>query len=63
MIPAILTCVFVIYLYQSLNHPEKVSEAAASGTQPSVSDLNGRLDALQTRIQTLIDHNQRGTQS
>lgn len=54
MIPAILSCVFVIYLYQSLNaDPAKQVEQAEGGDplrelSDRVAKLNDRLSKLKT---------------
>lgn len=55
MIAALATCVFVYWLYKSLNTDSvEVPDDAVSGAV-STADLTGRLHALQTRLQTLID--------
>jgi hypothetical protein len=56
MIPAILTCVYVIYLYHSLNQ-----EAAAEDGRPNASRTDGedpsqlaqRLAAIEQRLSSL----------
>lgn len=63
MIPAILSVVFVVYLYQSLNGAPDApvgttGEALGSGDQ---SDLAARLSSLQSRIERLAEQgNQKG---
>lgn len=59
MIPAILTCVFVLYLYHSLNAPKNDgSTARAPGT--SASDLARRLEELEHRLQALASNKTSG---
>ncbi|MCC9643621.1 hypothetical protein LOC71_15150 [Rhodopirellula sp. JC740] len=49
MIPALLSCVFVIYLYRSLNAPE----TPIGHEERSADDLNQRLSHLQSRMEKL----------
>ncbi len=35
MIPAILSCIFVIYLYQTLNHADNATDPVSNPNQPS----------------------------
>jgi len=58
MIPALLSAVFVIYLYHELNQGE--SSEGSSGTTPAgdaddVAALTARVAALRERLQRLID--------
>ncbi len=56
MIPAILSCVFVIYLYQTLNQSPSSENAASVNTGGSALDGNAllkRLRLLQDRIEKL----------
>ncbi|QDT02467.1 hypothetical protein K227x_08440 [Rubripirellula lacrimiformis] len=66
MIAALATCFFVVYLYRSLNPSDPVApDAAANGTSqdPPSQDLSGRLDALELRLQSLVDQAKEGSQS
>ena len=52
MIPAILSCVFVIYLYQSLNaDPAKQVEQA--GDKDPLRELSNRVASLNERLSKL----------
>ncbi len=54
MIPALLSCVFVLYLYRTLNSPgagELAGDDSRSAT--NVAGLESRLDALESRIERL----------
>lgn len=51
MIPALLSCVFVIYLYRTLNTPE----TPTGHDERSTDDLNQRLSHLQSRIEILVN--------
>ena len=56
MIPAILSCVFVIYLYQTLNQSPSAQNAGEAGVDISIQDgdmLLKRLRLLQDRIEKL----------
>ncbi len=55
MIPAILSCVFVVYLYCSLNQVPKSASALDehSGSQLELSELATRLQSLQSRLAKL----------
>ncbi len=50
MIPAILSCVYVIYLYKTLNEPSSSSVADSSDVS---STLDDRLKSLSDRIAAL----------
>lgn len=50
MIPAILSCVYVIYLYRMLNDKEPPT---SSGT--TLQSLNAQVDALQARLNSLLE--------
>lgn len=61
MIPAVLSCIFVLFLYRTLNEPAQ--EASNSQTSTSVNEaaeLTNRLDALQQRVERLAESRQRG---
>jgi hypothetical protein len=51
MIPAILSCIFVLYLYRTLNAPD-----APSAADVGEGDLVNRLDDLQRRLDRLAIH-------
>lgn len=55
MIPAILSAVFVIYLYKTLNQTSASDTAATSATSDNdnVQTIATRLSALQARIEQL----------
>lgn len=55
MIPAILSCIFVIYLYRTLN--EKAVPEASESSGPTLRSLNAKVDALQTRLSHLVETN------
>ncbi len=56
MIPAILSCVFVAYLYYSLNLPSSQATASASTVNNANSNSpSERLDALEMRLQQLLE--------
>ena len=56
MIPAILSCVFVAYLYYSLNLPNSQATASASTSNNANSNSpSERLDALEMRLQQLLE--------
>ena len=56
MIPAILSCVFVAYLYHSLNLPSSQATASASTANSANSNSpSERLDALEMRLQQLLE--------
>ncbi len=60
MIPAILSVVFVIYLYQSLKASPANSVSGATGVSSDApeSELVARLKSLQSRIEQLAVRNQ-----
>jgi hypothetical protein len=65
MIPAILSCVFVIYLYQSLKvtpaDKGKSTTPSSEGIDPDsqrVATLTSRLSELESRIE-MIDSNRK----
>ncbi len=62
MIPAILSCIFVVYLYHTLNEsphsPESFVENDASNL--SLEELTERLRILQSRIEQLDAHHNNG---
>jgi hypothetical protein len=63
LIPAILSCVFVIYLYQSLNknHQGPMSSSHASATaSDAVRSMIDRLEAMQQRLDSLSSQNKKG---
>jgi hypothetical protein len=55
MIPAILSSIFVLFLYWKLNATEATSDGSGSDPMRSLRDeiasLNARLDALQAKLQ------------
>ncbi|MEZ6035519.1 MAG: hypothetical protein R3C17_20680 [Planctomycetaceae bacterium] len=55
MIPAILSAVFVIYLYKTLSQPSASDTAASFATSDdgNVQAIAARLSALQARIDRL----------
>ena len=56
MIPAILSCVFVIYLYQTLNQSSSAQNAGDASVDISIQDgdmLLKQLRLLQDRIEKL----------
>lgn len=63
MIPALLSCVFVIYLYRSLNHPPSAADAPASGEAAidsagpadELAGLSRRITALENRLNQLAE--------
>lgn len=59
MIPAILSVVFVVYLYQSLKETSEVAEERVAGdsTDLSPDDLIAKLQSLQSRCEQLVDGN------
>lgn len=64
MIPAILSCLFVIYMYRTLNCSE--SEPSSSSGEPSpdassISELIDRLSGLHKRLDALSRNDQRGS--
>ena len=63
MIPAILSVVFVIYLYQSLKETPESAVNAATGvsSDPYANELVARLKSLQSRVEQLAnDANNKG---
>ena len=56
MIPAILTCVFVVYLYRKLNG-DPVSIDPNSNLPNELTALANRLPALESRLRQLADNN------
>ncbi|TWU58569.1 hypothetical protein Poly51_13480 [Rubripirellula tenax] len=48
MIPAILSCVYVIYLYRTLNAPasEHTTDAQSESLSDRVSRIQSRIDSL-----------------
>ncbi len=60
MIPAILSVVFVIYLYQSLKQdPElTVDRAVGNSSDAPADELAARLRSLQSRVEYLANENQ-----
>lgn len=61
MIPAILSCVFVIYLYRSLNAPE--ATPAEPDAMADNDDLARRIISLQERIARLDSKPSQGESS
>ena len=52
MIPAILSCVFVLYLYRTLNPPDAESDGLLQ------SDPTARLNEIQNRLDRLVSKSQ-----
>lgn len=61
MIPAILSCVFVIYLYQSLNADASKKAVGSVGAVP-LQDLSDRVAELNERLHKLKTKSLRGKQ-
>ena len=64
MIPAILSCVFVIYLYHSLNGDSQKSNRSiepASNSKDPLQSLVERLDGLQKRLNALSENDKAGS--
>jgi hypothetical protein len=58
MIPALLSAVFVIYLYRELNRadsPEDRSPTNSAGDADDVAALTARVAALRERLERLVD--------
>ena len=62
MIAAIASCIFVIYLYRSLNETE-AEESSQSQETASESELAERLSALEVRLRALTEDQSGGTSS
>lgn len=64
MIPAILSCVFVLYLYRTLDAENSSDTAAASNSQSSsqISLLHEQLASLRTRLEKLTQAPKGGDQ-
>jgi hypothetical protein len=67
MIPAILSCVFVIYLYHTLKQSSSPENAGSTSVDASAADSDAilrRLHLLQDRIEKLTagQHNSGGKQ-
>jgi hypothetical protein len=60
MIPALLSVVFVFYLYQTLNRPPETagSSATVASRGRTPQDLSARLSSLQNRIEKLAEQGQ-----
>ena len=61
MIPAILSCVFVIYLYQTLNHSDRVaspSSSVTSGQESTPESLLARIADLQRRVDEIAQESE-----
>ncbi len=56
MIPAILSCLFVLYLYRTLNEPATVEHpTSAVQASSSAESMSQRLQELQARLDRLAD--------
>ena len=62
MIAAIASCIFVIYLYRSLNEAE-VDEPSQSQETAVEGELAERLSALEARLHALIEDQSGGASS
>ena len=63
MIPAILSCLFVIYMYRALNCSESESSSSSGAASPdtnSISELIDRLSGLHKRLDALSRNDQKG---
>jgi hypothetical protein len=66
MIPAILSCVYVIYLYHTLNQPtepKSTTSSASSLTNEPVDALLTRLNSLQVKLDQLVIDSKSGGHS
>jgi hypothetical protein len=68
MIPAILSCIFVIYLYRELNAVESAGGSAsdaAGDRDDDLAALTSRVRSLENRLQQLVQNapSSRGTKS
>jgi hypothetical protein len=66
MIPAVLSCLFVIYLYRTLNQPDAAAPGFATGAdgdQDVLNDIAARLAALETRLRKLAERRPPGRPS
>ena len=55
MIPAIASCIFVIYLYRTLNEDSAAKSTSVQGSS-GPQDLARRLSALDARLRALVDN-------
>ncbi|HBE71504.1 MAG TPA: hypothetical protein DDW52_25440 [Planctomycetaceae bacterium] len=65
MIPAVLSCVFVFYLYRTLNAPASEADSAGESSPSSESNLDGLkkdLENLRSRLEGLSVQNKGGNQ-
>ena len=63
MIAALATCLFVVYLYKTLNAraPNEPNSSTGRTTRSAAAkDLSARLESLQSRLQNLIDEDSVG---
>lgn len=62
MIPAVLSCIFVLYLYRTLNAPDASddSPSAADSTPDEFGGLVRRLTTLQQQLDNLSGNESRG---
>ena len=63
MIPAILSCLFVLYLYRTLNTPDDATASATTGQSEDVAALKNRLTAIQLRLDQLTTDANSGDQT
>jgi hypothetical protein len=64
LIPAILSCIFVAYLYHSLNNDSQKSKASTKSINEAndlVQDLVNRLEGLQKRLNELAIDDKKGS--
>ena len=62
MIAAIASCIFVIYLYRSLNEKE-ADDPRQEAQSLDRQDLSGRLSVLEARLRVLANDKQGGSSS
>ena len=60
MIPAVLSCVFVIYLYHTLNQPSAGTNPTSVSSNEQQQALVAKLASLQTRLDALGRASQMG---
>ena len=63
MIPAILSCLFVLYLYRTLNAPDEATALASPQQSDDHAGLATRLTAIQSRLDQLTTDANSGDQT